>query len=81
MGIDSRAHTKSSPTGSEFFYTTSFVSATETKNGTRRANYPNAARARVPDAVQRLFGGAPQSRDLHDTASRTMDPRISSAAP
>jgi len=31
--------------------------------------------SRVPDALQRLFGGAPQSRDLHEeTPSRTMDP-------
>jgi hypothetical protein len=74
MGIDSGAHTKSSPSGVDFFYTTSFIIATDNKNGIRRANHPNAARARVPDAVQRLFGGAPQSRDLHDTASRTTDP-------
>jgi hypothetical protein len=31
MGLDSRDHTKSSPSGSGFFYTTSFVIATKTK--------------------------------------------------
>jgi len=31
MGLDSPDHTKSSPSGSRFFYTTSFVIATENK--------------------------------------------------
>jgi hypothetical protein len=39
MGLDSRDHTKSGPSGSGFFYTTSFVIATENKNLTRRANH------------------------------------------
>jgi len=51
----SRSHPKSSPSGSGFSCTTSFVVATESKNSTRRANHLMAARASlvVPDAVQR----------------------------
>jgi hypothetical protein len=39
MGLDSPDHTKSGPSGSGFFYTTSFVIATENKNLARRANH------------------------------------------
>jgi hypothetical protein len=39
MRLNSPNHTKSGPSGSGIFYTTSFAIATETKNGTRRENH------------------------------------------
>ena len=54
--------------------TASFLIAT----GTRSENTPpaspservRASDSRAPDAVQRLFDGAPQSRDLHERSLR-----------
>jgi len=50
MGLDSPDHTKSGPSGSGFFYTTSFVIATENENLTRRANHRHD-RAVIPGAT------------------------------
>jgi hypothetical protein len=52
MGLDSPDHTKSSPSGSGFFYTTSFVIATGNENLARRAKSDGS-----PDNGQREMSG------------------------
>ncbi len=65
MGLDSRDHTKSGPSGSRFFLrdVIRHRGGKQKLDPSGKSAYRGERFSRVPDAVQRLFGGAPQSRD------------------
>jgi len=67
MGLDSRDHTKSGPSGSGFFYPTSFGSATENKNSTRRV--PNAEEHQLKAALVVQLKRLIAERELTQTAA------------
>ena len=66
MGLDSRDHTKSSPSGSGFFYTTSFVIATKTKIWPiGQITGATGVSMHVLSAMQ-LLGQAPEGMQIKD---------------